>query len=132
MVNGWEIVNAYSELVDPVDQRQRFEQQMAARAAGDDEAMEIDEDYLACMEHGMPPMSGWGMGIDRFVCLLTGQDNLRDAVLFPLMKQEGAKAPSAAGASGPASTSVRPRPDAERAPARGADGRGCGRGRERE
>ena len=91
VVNGWEIVNAYSELVDPVDQRQRFEQQMAARAAGDDEAMEIDEDYLACMEHGMPPMSGWGMGIDRFVCLLTGQDNLRDAVLFPLMKQEGAK-----------------------------------------
>jgi putative nucleotidyltransferase with HDIG domain len=59
---------------------------MAARAAGDDEAMEIDEDYLRCMEHGMPPMSGWGMGIDRFVCLLSGQESLRDAVLFPLMK----------------------------------------------
>ncbi len=86
VVNGWEIVNAYSELNDPVDQRRRFEEQMAARAAGDEEAMEIDEDYLRCMEHGMPPMSGWGMGLDRFVCLLTGQENLRDAVLFPLMK----------------------------------------------
>ncbi len=86
VVNGWEIVNAYSELVDPVDQRKRFEEQMAARAAGDDEAMEIDEDYLTCMEHGMPPMSGWGMGIDRFVSLLSGQDSLRDVVLFPLMK----------------------------------------------
>ncbi len=86
VVNGWEVVNAYSELVDPLDQRRRFEEQMAARAAGDDEAMEIDEDYLTCMEHGMPPMSGWGMGIDRFVCLLSGQESLRDAVLFPLMK----------------------------------------------
>lgn len=86
VVNGWEIVNAYSELVDPVDQRKRFEEQMAARAAGDDEAMEIDEDYLQCMEHGMPPMSGWGMGIDRFVSLLSGQESLKDVVLFPLMK----------------------------------------------
>lgn len=108
VVNGWEIVNAYSELVDPVDQRQRFEEQMAARAAGDDEAMEIDEDYLACMEHGMPPMSGWGMGIDRFVCLVTGQDNLRDAVLFPLMRpldtSSGGTAPSSSpdAATGPA------------------------------
>jgi lysyl-tRNA synthetase class 2 len=86
LVNGWEVVNAYSELVDPLDQRRRFEEQAAARAAGDVEAMEPDEDYLRCMEHGMPPMSGLGMGIDRFVCLLTGQENLRDAVLFPLMK----------------------------------------------
>jgi len=103
VVNSWEIVNAYSELVDPVDQRGRFEQQMAARAAGDDEAMEIDEDYLACMEHGMPPMSGWGMGIDRFVCLVTGQENLRDAVLFPLMRPlEAASSAPAASAGGPA------------------------------
>src|SRR5262245_5911031 len=86
VVAGWEIVNAYSELVDPLDQRRRFEEQAAARAAGDEEAMDVDEDYLACMEHGMPPMSGWGMGIDRFVSLLADQENLRDVVLFPLMK----------------------------------------------
>ncbi|MFM8385294.1 MAG: amino acid--tRNA ligase-related protein [Planctomycetia bacterium] len=96
VVNGWEVVNAYSELVDPLDQRERFEQQAAARAAGDDEALEVDEDYLLAMEHGMPPMSGWGMGVDRFVSLLTGQDTLREVVLFPLMKpHEGAAAPSA-------------------------------------
>jgi lysyl-tRNA synthetase, class II len=86
LVNTWEIVNAYSELVDPLDQRDRLMKQQAARAAGDEEAMPMDEDYLYAMEHGMPPMSGWGMGIDRFVALLTGQDNLKDTVLFPLMK----------------------------------------------
>lgn len=88
VVNAWEVVNAYSELVDPDDQRRRFEEQAAHRAAGDDEAMEVEEDYLLCMEYGMPPMSGWGMGIDRFVTLLSGQENLRDAVLFPLMRPE--------------------------------------------
>lgn len=86
LINGWEVVNAYSELVDPEDQRNRFEEQTAARAAGDEEAMPLDEDYLQCMEYGMPPTSGWGMGIDRLVTLLTGQENLRDAVLFPLMR----------------------------------------------
>lgn len=86
VVNTWEVVNAYSELVDPEDQRRRFEEQGAARAAGDDEAMPTEEDYLLCMEYGMPPTSGWGMGIDRFVTLLAGQDNLRDSVLFPLMR----------------------------------------------
>ena len=86
VVAGWEIVNAYSELVDPIDQRNRLEEQAALRAAGDDEAMELDEDYLLAMEHGMPPISGWGMGIDRIVTLLTGQDNLRDVVPFPLLK----------------------------------------------
>jgi lysyl-tRNA synthetase, class II len=88
VVNGWEIVNAYSELVDPVDQRQRFEQQTAARKAGDEEAMEGDEDFLLCMEHGMPPMSGFGMGIDRITALLTDAATLRDVVLFPLMRPE--------------------------------------------
>ena len=78
LVNGWEIVNAYSELVDPVDQRERFEEQAKMQAAGDEEAMEAEEDYLVCMEHGMPPISGWGMGIDRFLALLTNQDNLKD------------------------------------------------------
>ena len=86
VVNGWEIVKAYSELVDPIDQRERFSQQVSARAAGDDEAMDVDEDYIVAMEHGMPPISGWGMGVDRIITLLTGQDNVRDVVLFPLMR----------------------------------------------
>ena len=88
VVNGWEIVNAYSELIDPLDQRQRLESQAEARAAGDHETMEMDEDFLLCMEHGMPPMSGWGMGIDRLVALLTDAETLRDVVLFPLMRPE--------------------------------------------
>ncbi|MBN1778815.1 MAG: lysine--tRNA ligase [Candidatus Buchananbacteria bacterium] len=88
VVNGWEIVKAYSELVDPIDQRDRFEQQKKARAAGDLEAMDIDKEFLLAMEHGMPPISGWGMGIDRLVTLLTQQDNLRDVVLFPLLRPE--------------------------------------------
>lgn len=86
VVNGWEIVKAYSELVDPVDQRERFVEQSSAKSGGDEEAMDVDEEYLIAMEHGMPPISGWGMGVDRFLALLTGQDNLRDVVLFPLMR----------------------------------------------
>ena len=88
VVNGWEIVNAYSELVDPLDQAQRFEEQAQARAHGDMEAMEVDNDFLLCMEYGMPPISGWGMGIDRVTALLTNASNLRDVVLFPLMRPE--------------------------------------------
>lgn len=88
VINGWEVVNAYSELVDPLDQRNRLENQSRAKAGGDEEAMEMDEDFLLCMEHGMPPISGWGMGIDRFSALLTNSENLRDVVLFPLMKPE--------------------------------------------
>lgn len=95
VVNTWEVVNAYSELVDPIDQRARFEAQAAARAAGDDEALDVDEDYLRCMEHGMPPMSGWGMGLERFLALLTGQENLREVVLFPLMRPQAARHGSA-------------------------------------
>ncbi|MFC1670168.1 amino acid--tRNA ligase-related protein, partial [Spirochaetota bacterium] len=89
VVNGSEIVNAYSELIDPIDQAERFEEQAKAREAGDMEAMEVDHDFLLCMEYGMPPMSGWGMGIDRFVALLTGVTSLREIILFPLMKREG-------------------------------------------
>jgi len=92
VVNGWEIVKAYSELVDPLDQRERFIEQGAARASGDEEAMEVDEDYLTAMEYGMPPISGWGMGVDRVIALLTGQDNLRDIVLFPLLRPSDAVA----------------------------------------
>jgi lysyl-tRNA synthetase class 2 len=88
VVAGWEIVNAYSELVDPIDQRERLAAQAKARAGGDEEAMEMDEDYLFAMEHGMPPMSGFGMGIDRVVALFTGVENLRDVVFFPLVRPQ--------------------------------------------
>lgn len=88
VINGWEVVNAYSELIDPIDQRERFENQMKARDGGDEEAMQKDVEFVEAMEHGMPPVSGWGMGIDRIVALLTQQSNLRDVVLFPLLKPE--------------------------------------------
>lgn len=87
LVNTWEIVNAYSELVDPVDQEARFREQMEAKKQGDEEAMEFNKDYITAMEHGMPPISGWSVGIDRLVTLISQQDNLRDSVLFPLLRQ---------------------------------------------
>ncbi|MFH1550658.1 MAG: lysine--tRNA ligase [Planctomycetota bacterium] len=102
VVNGREIVNAYSELIDPIDQRKRFEEQARMLASGDEEAMPMDEDYLLAMEYGMPPNSGWGMGIDRFVALLADCDNLRDVVLFPLMKPIHSESERRAWASDPA------------------------------
>ncbi len=90
VVGGWEIVNAYSELVDPVDQAQRFEDQSAAKKGGDADAHGKDDEFVEALEYGCPPCSGWGMGIDRIVALLTAQDNLRDVVLFPIMKPERA------------------------------------------
>ncbi len=86
LVNTWEVVNAYGELVDPIDQRERFENQALAKASGDQDAMSMNEEYLTCMEHGMPCMSGFGIGIDRMVALMTRQENLKDVVLFPIMK----------------------------------------------
>lgn len=86
VVNGAEIVNGYSELVDPQEQEKRLIEQSLLKEGGDEEAMEMDYDYIGAMEYGMPPISGWGMGIDRIVQLLTGSDNIRDVVMFPLMK----------------------------------------------
>lgn len=86
LVCGDEICKAYSELVDPIVQRKALEEQALARTQGDDEAMELDEDFLTAMEHGMPPISGLGFGVDRLMCLLTNQESVRDVVLFPLMK----------------------------------------------
>jgi putative nucleotidyltransferase with HDIG domain len=88
VINGWEIINAYSELVDPLEQRKRLQQQATLKDSGDQEAMMMDEDYLKAMEYGLPPISGWGMGIDRITALLTNSENIKDCVLFPLMKSK--------------------------------------------
>lgn len=86
LINGEELCKAYSELVDPEVQRATLEEQAKAKANGDEEAMDIDEDFLLAMEHGMPPMSGLGMGIDRLLVILYNQPSIRDVVLFPIMK----------------------------------------------
>ncbi len=86
IMNGAEIINAYSELVDPMEQEKRLIEQANLKANGDDEAMMMDYDYIEAMEYGMPPISGWGIGIDRLVQILTNSDNIKDTIMFPLMK----------------------------------------------
>ena len=88
MVNGKEIANAYSELNDPIDQRERFEDQLRLSEKGDDEAMFIDHDFLRALEYGMPPTSGMGIGMDRLVMLLTGQESIQEVLFFPQMRPE--------------------------------------------
>jgi lysyl-tRNA synthetase class 2 len=88
MINGKEIANAYTELNDPIDQRERFEEQLSLMERGDDEAMFIDHDFLRALEYGMPPTAGIGFGIDRLAMLLTGQSSIQDVLFFPQMRPE--------------------------------------------
>ena len=87
IIGGVELAVAYSELVDPVEQRRRLLEQSLKAAGGDPEAMQLDEDFLRALEYGAPPMGGMGLGVDRLIMLLTGT-NIRDTIAFPLLKPE--------------------------------------------
>jgi lysyl-tRNA synthetase class 2 len=91
IVNGKELANAYSELNDPIEQRERFEDQLRLASRGDDEAMVLDEDFLRALEYGMPPSSGVGIGVDRLTMLLTGQTSIQEVLFFPQMRPEKRK-----------------------------------------
>jgi lysyl-tRNA synthetase class 2 len=97
IVAGRELCNGFSELTDPLIQRQRFEAQEADRDAGDDEAMVVDEDYLRALEYGLPGTAGLGVGVDRLVMLLTGTTTIRDVVLFPTLKPEQGRGTAESG-----------------------------------
>lgn len=87
-IGGMEVANAYSELNDPEEQRQRFEEQLRERGRGDEEAHGMDEDYIRALSYGMPPTAGEGIGIDRLAMMLTNSRSIRDVILFPLLKPE--------------------------------------------
>ena len=88
IVAGAELLNAYSELNDPADQRKRWEEDMKRAKGGAEEFQVIDEDYIRALEYGMPPTAGWGMGIDRFCAILTNQHSIKDVILFPTLRPE--------------------------------------------
>jgi lysyl-tRNA synthetase class 2 len=88
VVAGAELINAYTELNDPEDQRKRWEEDMKKAKEGSEEYQVIDEDYIRALEYGMPPTAGWGLGIDRFTAILTDQHSLKETILFPTLRVE--------------------------------------------
>ena len=88
---GAELGNAFSEINDPIDQRERFEAQTRLKEQGDEEAQPMDEDFLRALEYGMPPTGGFGGGIDRMAMIFTGAENIREIIFFPLLRPEGAE-----------------------------------------
>ncbi|KAI3896488.1 hypothetical protein MKX03_013588, partial [Papaver bracteatum] len=110
-INKHEVCNAYTELNDPVVQRQRFSEQLKDRQSGDDEAMALDEAFIQALEHGLPPTAGWGLGIDRLTMLLTDSQNIKEVILFPVMKPRDEPAPKTSQLHRPCSAEQSQRSD---------------------